>query len=82
MFVSHPDTECVVRQLEHLERMGTAAAARRTVEARRSSTDRPAGAATMRRHAGSVMVALGRRLQGVKPVGLAAPTVAGSEVTS
>jgi len=82
MFVSHPDTDCVVRRMEHLERIGQAAAARRSVEARRSSPDRPIDATPIRRHVGSVIVAIGRRLQGVKPVGLAAPTVAGSEVTS
>ena len=85
MFVSHPDTECIIRQMDHRSRLAEGARARRADEAHRAGTGSPSRASRasmIQWHLGTAMVAVGRRLQGVRSGGLAGPTVAGGDVTS
>ena len=79
----HPDTVCALKEMDRRALLAEVAEARRAAQAaRRPSAGRPALAATMRRDLGSAMVAIGRRLQGTEPVGLAGTASAGSGAAS
>ena len=82
MFVSHLDTVCVLLQMDHRALLAEATQARRAAHARRSSTGRPAGPASIQRRLGSVLVTIGLRLQGVQPAGRARTATAGSGAAS
>jgi hypothetical protein len=82
MYGSYPDTVYVVCKLEHVERMGKAAATRRTAEARRSSPDRLLGAATARRPLGSILEIIGRGLQTIRSGGPVRPAMASGDTPS
>ena len=74
MFVSHPDPVFLVRELDRLALVAGVAEARHAGDARRAPT---AGAATIRWRLGLALVALGQRLQGAQPVGVARSAAAG-----
>ena len=61
MFVSHPGTVTLVREMERRALLAEAAEARRIADARRPSTGRPAGAAPLRRRLGLALATIGRR---------------------
>jgi hypothetical protein len=82
MVRSYPDTVYVVCKLEHGERMGKAAAARRTAEARPSAPDRLLGAVTARRQVGRIPEIIGRCLQAIKSGGLVRPAMARGDTPS
>jgi hypothetical protein len=67
MFLYHPYAQLVANEIERRRR--------RAAEARRGAITRSSRVATVRRRLGAGLVALGLRLQGVRPV---APAIVGS----
>ena len=76
MFVSHPDTVSLVREMDRLGLVAASAEVWRAAAARWSPTERPAAAATIQRRLGSVLVTIGQRL------GVAEPAADGRAATA
>ena len=78
----HPDTACALKDMDRRALLAEAAEGRRAAAAQRPSAWRTTQAATMQRRLGSVLVTIGRRLQGAEPVGHAGTAMAGSGAAS
>ena len=78
MSLNHPSIAYRVRESDRLALLAEVATARRAADARRSSTDRVADTATIRRCLCLALLAIGRRLHGAEPVGQVGTAMAGS----
>ena len=82
MSLTHPSTVYLARGFDRAQLLAEAAEARRAAQARRIPTGRTAGASTAQHRLGSALVAIGRRLQGAEPGGLARTATAESSAAS
>ena len=78
MSLNHPSISHRVQEIDRLALLAEAAEGRRAADARRPSAERTTRAAAMQRRLGSVLVTVGRRLQGAEPVGHGGTAMAGS----